>query len=1290
MSQEPPGPTRSVRTALPRGRAKAPEHFRFTAAVLVVGAAFACSAEPGRVNVDFAWDVPEARRPRAGEVWLHASVRFPPNGRVSAPPVEYRPGETLRVSDIPNGTGRILVVEMRETADPGSPLIFYGRSVPFRVEAGAATRVGLPVVLGDAPDLRDIEVRSPMAGPFVSSPVVRLSGQARGADVLIIAQDTEFALGRVELELETESDAPGDDGFREFEIDYDLDRERTCPAPPCDGTRTVFFRAQREGGPFFEGPSVDAPDALRFELDRSPPQVIDAALTIAAPSGSPLPNPAAATLGSTVTVTLVATEAVAIDPLPALGLRGRAAPVIVEAETVTQGTVQWRFAIDERFAEDVYALQASLVDRANNGRTVDLSGLSLSVFSGRPSLLVDTDAVSYLRSPVGAAQEQIVGGAPVPAGSYFALVEADPWSGAGFLPDSAFGFDEGRAVVRLRVWGDADLGTRLGEVQRDSAGRWPRVELVSLDVPAIWVSGIDEAGNESTPVAIPRTWWVETSRREGSLQGMQVTLRGRDDGPVEGTGIEAGAEELGSPDGSLARARADWRWSPLLPAEEPGPRAQVAMAFDPRRGRHVVFEGFEELTTLEGWGWDGQRWQREAAPFGTVLPVGRRGYGVTYDGRRRRVLLFGGRNVVSAVGDLWAWDGELWDRLDPPGDQPSPRSAPAVAYDSERDELVVFGGVAANLRRLDDTWTFDGERWSLRQPTTSPELTESRTGFAFDPGRGVAVLLGARDVVDPNDPTAALRSLEIWEWSGSDWRRAFDHRWRFDLEAQRWDSADGTPEGPDPGEIGAPFANIGGTTIPMVYDAAAQHTVLVGSSGRLFGWDGTLFAVLGPGPGSVPPRRQSFAASYDLETGQIVTFGGVEAETGTELDETWCWDDDGWTRRGGFETPDGARDAAWRWAYAGPSVSTILSSTVAEAEARFVYDVGRDRLVLADAHEDAIRIREWDRSLWRVPETDSAPPAREAFALAFGAPDGRTLLFGGRTSSGDFRADTWAWDGAEWSSVGTAPAARANAGLARGPSELALVLFGGATAAGVLSDSWLWDGSSWSALGPPNAPTPRSSVAMAYASSVERTLLFGGAIASGAELNDLWSFDGATWDDVTPAIEGSPSPRSGAEFVFDEAQHRLVLVRGLRFGREEEDAWSLEPPNRPMAVSTLELLAGLEPDRVTRFDVVAYCGGASPSGPGAELSAERWGGAGYASGVWERLDENRAARGAGPDESRMLVSKTDADDVPRFFSAPEGQLRLACAPREASRPGQPSEVAVDYFEVRVLTETLKP
>src|SRR5262249_488008 len=108
--------------------------------------------------------------------------------------------------------------------------------------------------------------------------------------------------------------------------------------------------------------------------------------------------------------------------------------------------------------------------------------------------------------------------------------------------------------------------------------------------------------------------------------------------------------------------------------------------------------------------------------------------------------------------------------------------------------------------------------------------------------------------------------------------------------------------------------------------------------------------------------------------------------------------------------------------------------------------------------------------------------------------DKLVVLFGGASGSNLF-ADTWIWDGTEWTQVAdTGPAARSGHSLAYDSARNRLVLFGGRTETNpVVGDTWAWDGTEWpkvQTVGPP----ARRAHGMACDPTASRVVLFGGAV----------------------------------------------------------------------------------------------------------------------------------------------------------------------------------------------------
>lgn len=236
-----------------------------------------------------------------------------------------------------------------------------------------------------------------------------------------------------------------------------------------------------------------------------------------------------------------------------------------------------------------------------------------------------------------------------------------------------------------------------------------------------------------------------------------------------------------------------------------------AMVYDRDRSAAVLFGGADERQVLgDLWAWDGKEWRCLA----TGGPPPRTFPALAYDEARKRLVLFGGNRVLFGIpadtstflDDMWMWDGRSWHQIRT--ETPSARSEPAVAYDSHRRRIVLFGGYRGSGEsrvRLGDTWEWDGRTW-MRIDSAS---TEGRfnSSMAYDAKRRVVTRFGGWT---PNG-----RVGDTWAYAGEHWAKV-------------------ASDGPD-----------GRNHASAVYDSRREVVVLFGGHDgeRVFGdtweWDGT-------------------------------------------------------------------------------------------------------------------------------------------------------------------------------------------------------------------------------------------------------------------------------------------------------------------------------------------------------------------------------------------------------------------------------------------------------------------
>ena len=253
---------------------------------------------------------------------------------------------------------------------------------------------------------------------------------------------------------------------------------------------------------------------------------------------------------------------------------------------------------------------------------------------------------------------------------------------------------------------------------------------------------------------------------------------------------------------------------------------------------------------------------------GATNPAARSFHAMAFDSQRGRVVLFGGGNTsCAALGDTWEWDGINWTQVAAAG--PSARLGHAMAYDAARQRVLLFGGWGGSV--LGDTWEWDGTNWMQSTPSTSPSSRRSHA-MAYDAARQRVVLFGGYSSTYVND---------TWEWDGTNWIQ------RSPTSNPLWRDSHS-----------------------MAYDAARQRVILFGGGqssvsifyGDTWAWDGinwTQVAAAGPA------ARDGHAMAYDAARQKVVLFGGGVGHG--VLGDTWEWNGTNWMQWQPSVSPSGRR-----------------------------------------------------------------------------------------------------------------------------------------------------------------------------------------------------------------------------------------------------------------------------------------------------------------------------------------------------------------------------------------------
>jgi hypothetical protein len=206
-------------------------------------------------------------------------------------------------------------------------------------------------------------------------------------------------------------------------------------------------------------------------------------------------------------------------------------------------------------------------------------------------------------------------------------------------------------------------------------------------------------------------------------------------------------------------------WTNVTPSSGPAPAPRVghAMAYDPVRDKIVMHGGSTAPFAHPGdtWEWDTVNRSWTYMPNGGIGGgIGLLGPAMSFDPNRNQIVLFGGRRTGCCDARTYAWNGNSWIDISP-ANSPSGRAYHMMATDTARSKIVLFGGWQQNL--LQDTWEWDGNSWT-EIPTAVKPLNRHLSGMSYDSERGVMVLFGGWNGYAPQYPWN-----DTWTWDGQNW-----------------------------------------------------------------------------------------------------------------------------------------------------------------------------------------------------------------------------------------------------------------------------------------------------------------------------------------------------------------------------------------------------------------------------------------------------------------------------------------------------------------------------------------
>jgi len=233
---------------------------------------------------------------------------------------------------------------------------------------------------------------------------------------------------------------------------------------------------------------------------------------------------------------------------------------------------------------------------------------------------------------------------------------------------------------------------------------------------------------------------------------------------------------------------------------------------------------------------------------------------IAYDSQRQRAVLFGGISLWDGKqwvydNSTWEWDGKDWEKIKTPL-APTGRILHAMAYDEAHAKIILYGGQNAN-GSLADLWEWDGLTWHRLCPVCNPAARFSHK-MIFDTGRQQIILYGGGD--------EKTGFAEGWTWDGQSWSYL-----QIDSSAPAVYNA------------------------PLIYDRRREWAVSF--MGREWGgtwiWEASTWRKLDPS--IQPPVRDEAALVYDPVQDHSVLFGGIRNDNFL-FNDTWIFDGENWRK----------------------------------------------------------------------------------------------------------------------------------------------------------------------------------------------------------------------------------------------------------------------------------------------------------------------------------------------------------------------------------------------------------
>lgn len=529
-------------------------------------------------------------------------------------------------------------------------------------------------------------------------------------------------------------------------------------------------------------------------------------------------------------------------------------------------------------------------------------------------------------------------------------------------------------------------------------------------------------------------------------------------------------------------------------------------------------------------------WQKLGA---TTTPDARYLQAVAFDTARKMVVMFGGAGMSPNTGmatptqDTWEWStasGKWSNRT--AGTAPDARSGAAMIYDSKRGKVVLFGGRSGSGYNYEDTWEWDPGTgvWTDLTNAGSHPSGRSQFGMVYEASTGKVLLFGGgRSDANVSDGTGVVVSL--------------GDTWELDPATHVWTALTPTASPSARHDFG------------LVWDSTRNKAVLFGgmqidTSGvsgipkqDSWEWDpSTATWTERTSQGSKPAARYGHSMAFDGSRNKVVVFGGFDMATGGSLNDVWDWDPTTGTWSQRLTGAEEGMPAARRYASLISDDARGQLDLIAGMVGYDPYGKGGTggMIIMPPYYYGNTGSNEvWELDPVKPAFTDRSAPldiptARYGHCMAYYPPTGKVYVFGGADQTGKLFDDLWSWDGKIWTQVAAdvRPQGRSETALAYDPARKSLLLFGGNSNNSGSNDTWEWTAAQgWSQLKPASvSPDPVFGHGMVTDTTRNKILMFGGMVPkSSPMIRTPYRNEVWEWDGAaTTWTNRTPTPSSNS------------------------------------------------------------------------------------------------------------------------------------------------------------------